>query len=78
LTHDPDPDDTSVETIIVYMIRSGGELHVEYDRHITGLFSLSTWIRLMNESGFSASLRSFHLEKQNFDYKLITATLTHS
>ena len=51
--HDPDPEDTTVETIMFYLIRDGGELRVEQDRHVTGLFPLKTWLCLMEEAGFA-------------------------
>lgn len=51
--YDPDPDDTTVESIMLYLIREGGELRVELDRHVTGLFPLRTWLDLMAEAGFA-------------------------
>ena len=52
-TYDPDPSDTTYETLMWYLIREGGRtLRVEQDRHIMGLFSLATWERLMVEAGF--------------------------
>jgi len=51
-SHDPDPADTTVETIMFYLIREGGALRIEQDRHITGLFPKADWIRLMEEAGF--------------------------
>ncbi len=50
--YDPDPDDTTVESIMFYLIRKGVELRIEHDRHVTGLFPLSTWTRLMAAAGF--------------------------
>ena len=49
---DPDPADTTTETRFFYIWREGKELRVEQDRHVMGLFPLSTWTRLMQESGF--------------------------
>jgi SAM-dependent methyltransferase len=51
--HDPDPEDTTVETIMFYLIRECGRLRIEHDRHVTGLFPLQTWLRLLKETGFS-------------------------
>ena len=50
---DPDPDDSTYEMSFVYLIRMGNELRVEIDRHLAGLFSLTTWVRLMEEVGFT-------------------------
>ena len=52
-THDPDPADTIVETLMWYLIREGDRpLRVESDRHVLGLFPLATWQRLLTEAGF--------------------------
>jgi len=34
---------------------------VEYDRHVTGLFSRVTWLRLLQSQGFSVATRE-HVE----------------
>ena len=50
---DPDPSDTEIETVYVFFIKEGRELRVEVDRHVTGLFPISTWERLLSEAGFA-------------------------
>ncbi len=50
--HDPDPSDSTIETIFVYFVTEKGEFRVEMDRHVTGLFSIETWGRLFAEAGF--------------------------
>ena len=50
--HDPDPEDTQVESIFSYEIREKGHLRREQDIHTTGLFPIATWTRLMEEAGF--------------------------
>ena len=55
--YDPDPGDTTVETIMFYRIREEGGLRIEQNRHVTGLFSKATWIGLMEESGFGVEER---------------------
>ncbi len=53
---DPDPADTEYVADMVYVLREGEDPpHVEYERHRLGLFSRSTWIRLLEEVGFRAS-----------------------
>ena len=56
---DPDPNDTQTETVYVFFFEQDGELRVEVDRHVTGLFPIGTWERLFVESGF---------EPDRFDY----------
>jgi hypothetical protein len=50
--HDPDPSDTTIESIMVYIVREGGRTSFELDRHILGLFPLRTWLALMEGAGF--------------------------
>lgn len=50
--YDPDPTDTRVESIMFYIIREAGELRIEQDRHVLGLFPMQTWLALMSEAGF--------------------------
>ncbi|HIJ65914.1 MAG TPA: class I SAM-dependent methyltransferase [Candidatus Hydrogenedentes bacterium] len=51
--HDPDPNDTTIESIMFYLIRENDGLRIEQDRHITGLFPIQTWVDLMVETGFT-------------------------
>jgi len=50
--YDPDPDDSTYETVFVYLIRKNGELTVEYDLHICGMFEVEAWETLLRETGF--------------------------
>ena len=54
---DPDPSDTQVESTYTYTITKDGETTVEIDTHVTGLFAIDTWTRLMGEAGFAVELR---------------------
>lgn len=51
-SYDPDPEDTTIETIMFYLIREKGRLKIEKDRHVTGLFPKTTWSRLIRQAGF--------------------------
>ncbi len=50
---DPDPEDTEIETAYIFFFPENGRLRVEVDRHVTGLFPVRTWERLLAASGFS-------------------------
>lgn len=50
--YDSDPDDTWYESNFIYLIRRAGELQMETDSHILGLFSFDQWLELMGEVGF--------------------------
>ena len=54
---DPDPTDTQVESTYTYTIKKDGKVTVEVDTHVTGLFAINTWTRLMEEAGFSVEVR---------------------
>ena len=74
-TYDPDPSDTRIETILLYLIETQGCLRIEPDRHVTGLFPRSTWIRRMTEAGFIANIRSFPLATWDRPYELLIGVL---
>jgi hypothetical protein len=50
--HDPDSEDTTVETIMFFLITQDGELRIEHHLHTTGLFPLQTWLDMMHQAGF--------------------------
>jgi len=50
---DPDPSDATYVVDYAFMLRtSDGDVRVEHDRHLEGLFARATWIRLLLEAGF--------------------------
>jgi SAM-dependent methyltransferase len=55
---DPDPDDSTVTTELAYLMRDKDGVRVEYDRHVTGLFSRATWLRLLRDRGFVVTIRT--------------------
>lgn len=53
-SYDPDPTDTTITTDYAYLLREDPqEVRCIYDRHITGLFPRATWLRLLEETGFT-------------------------
>ncbi len=52
--YDPDPTDATYENTFVYLIRRGGQLAIETDCHLGGVFGLATWLSLLREVGFEA------------------------
>jgi len=58
---DPEPKDTSYEATFVFLIRSKGNLRIETDKHICGIFSLETWIDLLQETGFKVNKLDFNV-----------------
>lgn len=57
--YDPDPGDTTYETAFVYIVRTGGELVMETDLHVCGIFPLDTWREGLKETGFEVHEVSF-------------------
>ena len=45
---------TSVESVFIFVIDEGGELKVEVDRHMGGLFPAETWLNLLEAEGLDA------------------------
>ena len=53
---DPDPTDSTIESVFLFIINRDGRITVEQDRHISGLFAESVWRRLLAEAGLTAEL----------------------
>ncbi len=59
-TWDPDPADSSYIVDYAYLLReSDGSMHVEWDRHIEGLFARGDWLRLLTDVGFQPNVVPF-------------------
>ena len=57
-TWDPDPSDTTVETVYAFLLREAdGSVRVESDRHVEGLFARASWLTWLREAGFAAESR---------------------
>lgn len=69
--YDLDPSDTTTECIMMFLIHNSGELKIEFDRHIFGLFPRDTWIAVMSAAGFTPEVRSFRLGPEGTDYTLL-------
>ena len=74
-TTDPDPSDDTYTVDFAYLLREAdGSVRVEQDRHIEGLFSRDTWLRLQSEAGFEARSVPFdHSELEPGSYELFVA-----
>ncbi len=56
-TWDPDPADSWVETVYVFVLRdTGGSVDVVHERHRTGLFPRAAWLRILTDVGFEATV----------------------
>jgi SAM-dependent methyltransferase len=58
-SYDPNPEDDHYEGTMVYLIREDGNLRVEVDRHILGLFALQVWRETLTEVGFKIHEKSY-------------------
>ena len=75
-TWDPDPLDTTYTVDYAYLLREAdGSVRVEHDRHVEGLFPRATWLRLLEEIGFTArAVPVEHSELEPGSYELLVAT----
>lgn len=62
--YDPDPADSTYEATFVYLIREGGKLRIEIDRHVGGLFPIDTWRKCLRSVGFEVAELEFKAEGQ--------------
>jgi SAM-dependent methyltransferase len=60
-THAPEPAGSVYLTDFAYLLREGDEVRVEHDRHASGLFPQSHWLRLLTEQGFEAEAVTYEL-----------------
>ena len=69
---DPDPADRSYVVDYAYLLReSDGSMHVEWDRHIEGLFARGDWLRLLADVGFQPRVVPFeHSELEPGQYEV--------
>ena len=57
-TSDPDPADSTYISDFAYLLHEEGQpTRCIYDRHVHGLFNRTTWLRLLEEVGFQATVR---------------------
>jgi SAM-dependent methyltransferase len=52
-TRDEKPEDTTYIMDMAYLLREGEHVRCRFDRHVLGLFSETTWLKLLKEAGFS-------------------------
>ena len=74
--HDPDPNDDTVESVFIYITKDrDGSVRVEEDRHITGMFSIDTWLGLMEQAGFRAKRIPYPVHEDGRDAYLLIGVL---
>ena len=71
-TWDPDPADSTIVTDYAFLLRErDGSVHMEWERHIAGLFSRADWLRLLAEVGFQPEVLAFdHSELEPGEYEI--------
>ena len=72
---DPDPSDTTIESIFFFLLHEKDGVKIVEDRHTSGLFPATTWLRLMEEAGFDADLISLPGFEQGYGGHLFIGTL---
>jgi len=76
-SYDPNPEDTIMETRMIYIIRENNNCRIEHDLHITGLFPLKTWIDTMIKVGFSVEKREYPVHEDKRQSYLLVGTLNN-
>ncbi len=49
---DPDPADDTYAVEYAFLLRDGTDMRAVHDRHVEGLFSRATWVRILTEAGY--------------------------
>ena len=74
--YDPDPTDNALESVFIYFVKGeDGRVRVEEDRHITGIFSIQTWLSLMRQAGFAAERVPYPVHDDGSDGYLLVGVL---
>ncbi|UCD06668.1 MAG: class I SAM-dependent methyltransferase [candidate division WOR-3 bacterium] len=53
--YDPDPEDDTFESVMIYLIREKGKLRIEHDFHLCGTFKVDVWRDLLCKAGFEVT-----------------------
>ena len=73
--HDPDESDTTIESLFFFILHEPDGLRVVQDHHTTGLFPSTTWLELLDQSGFNAELVTLPGYEGGYGGHLLVATL---
>ena len=76
--HDPDQSDTTIESVFFFIMPGKEGLRIEQDKHVTGLFSRSTWLRLLAEAGFEAETKQLPGYHGGYAGQLVVARLSQA
>ncbi|HEX5659527.1 MAG TPA: class I SAM-dependent methyltransferase [Polyangiales bacterium] len=64
---DPDPGDSSFVVEYAFLLREGGEVQAIHDRHVEGMFTTETWLRLFASVGFRAETFTRPIDDRSVD-----------
>jgi SAM-dependent methyltransferase len=64
---DPDPNDSAFHVEYAFLLRDGAELQAIHDRHVEGMFSTETWLRLLASVGFRAETFTRPIDDRSVD-----------
>lgn len=71
----PDPTRPRYESRMIYIIRQGGQVQIEQDNHVFGLFAQQVWLDLMQEAGFEASTAPYDVHEDHHQSCLLVGVL---
>ena len=60
---DPDPADSTYIMDMVYLMKKDDSVDCVRDRHLMGLFSNDTWLRLIENAGFIPTMEEYQLDE---------------
>lgn len=63
-TWDPDPSDGTCRAEYALLLREGDQVRATHDRHVVGLFSRDTWLRVLREAGYEVELTPRPIDDQ--------------
>jgi SAM-dependent methyltransferase len=66
-TWDPDPGDDTYRVEYVLLLRDGVSVEAVHDRHVEGVFSKATWLRILTDAGYRAETLARPIAEGVFD-----------
>lgn len=73
--YDPDPSDTTVESLMIYLVKERGNVRMEVDHHTTGSFPKSAWFEHLTKAGFRAEWWPCRHSGERLHQNLLVGTL---
>ena len=67
--YDENENDTEYESTLIFLIREGGKLQIEVDKHRIGIFELDRVLEILDELNFKTKLYEMDFQEKEYEKK---------